>query len=147
MDFRIFEGECPSFPGRTMVSASESLFSPLSSREPFLGAAPIVMSGRKNGGEDVSPFGVPVAALLTAGGSEPCAVGEEIDFAAIASSGGRASISFSPCAALLWSSSWATLLRDTLAVFGWKDQEDHPSPIAERLVSINGDLYGLDDGI
>ena len=120
IDFRArtFEGEKPSLPGRTMVSASESLLSLLSSRTAFCRSVSIVTSWRRTGGDDLKPFGAPGVALLGPSGFGIGASGGVLSFAASASTAARASISSSPCAVWFGSSSWATVLGDTLSVWG-----------------------------
>jgi hypothetical protein len=54
IDFRILEGEWPSFPGRTIVSASESLFTPASSGG---GSKSIATSCKSAGGDDLTTVG------------------------------------------------------------------------------------------
>jgi hypothetical protein len=65
IDFRIFEGEWPSFPDNTMVSASESLFTPGSSGDALEGSRSITTSFAIAGGDDPMPFGVLAAVFFT----------------------------------------------------------------------------------
>ena len=83
MDFRIFEGEWPSFPGRTMVSASESLFPVPWSGELFGGSTSIASTvDTIGGGDDRMPFGDPVDALFTTAAFLAALPGEALDLAA-----------------------------------------------------------------
>jgi hypothetical protein len=69
MTFRIFEGEWPSLPGRTIVSASESLFPADASRELFGGSISMGTAMAAAGGDDPGSFIVSIVGFFSTAAS------------------------------------------------------------------------------
>ena len=84
INFLIFDGECPSFPGKTIVSASESLFPPEYAIGTFCRSVTIVTSFNIVGGDDLIPFGVPATVLFDPSGSAADPSGDALSLAGTA---------------------------------------------------------------
>jgi hypothetical protein len=139
IDFRILEGEWPSFPGKTIVSASESLFTAASSRDSSGGAfgrsRSIAASCVGAGGDDLKSFCV--LSMESFPPSPTWPGGDAGSFAEATGTSSWASIASRLAVPNACAPSWADLLRDTLTVPGEKDKEDHPSPCAERSAVVD----------